>query len=152
RPILVASRPRRQVFVKIARHAKPDVTDTKIGGIGGACRRADLIGSLKPCATAHHVPGAVGLLCSGVVGGAILGPLPHVSEHVVETETVACEASNRRGEPPAVAPADRGTAALVRSVIGVVAVDRVAPWPGRGGAGTRGIFPFGFARQAIDVA
>ena len=75
---------------------------------------------------------------------AILYPLPHISGHIVETESVGWERSDRRGLTV-------GRAAAVKAE-SVRFADRVAPVIGRGGAGAGRVFPFGLGKQTVGLA
>src|SRR5258708_124226 len=117
-----------------------------IWGGGGAVRRADLIVDPRSAAgdpAAAFFPDPCGAVCRGAGVAtvvAILHPLPDVAMHVVETKRIGLERSNRGGLPGV-------PFAAAAKAIGVALADLVAPRVGRGGAGARRVFPFGFGEQ-----
>jgi hypothetical protein len=76
---------------------------------------------------------------------SILDPLPHVANHVIQTELVRREGANwsgLRNIPPAAAA---GT-------IGIVAADGVSPRIGRFRPSARRVLVFRFSKQAVGFA
>src|SRR5260370_13483983 len=71
---------------------------------------------------------------------AILHPLPHIAGHIVESERIGLERSDRRGSQFA-------PLVFAAMAVGVFFVDLVAPVKGPLGAGTRPLVPFGVLEQ-----
>src|SRR6185295_6741688 len=138
-----------------------------VGVVPIARRRARETRYRAPGAAAQDTLCAIAAGPSGSVRGragvtripAVLGPLPGIAEHVVESEAVGRVAARRRGEVVAVgafvllAEAPGLETALVADVGEAAGLHRVfAPEAGSDAARARGVFPFRFARQPVAFA
>jgi hypothetical protein len=75
---------------------------------------------------------------------AVLYPLIHIANHIVESEYIRLKRSNWRGPPSNLATAT--------SAIGISLADLVTPVVGRRAASASRIFPFRFSQQTVGAA